>query len=144
MAPPPPPLTLDISEGGQFDTDAAVQFLSQSNGSEYAERFTERLGQVVVALCERVAREIADGGKPFGATDEGASLRFTRPVYREPVRMAKTRARRSSAGPWYAFYALEDRSGAGAADTLVLVGVRHSAAAPYSFERRDDGEVEPY
>lgn len=131
----PLPLTLDISEGGQGDIDAAIQFLSQSNGYEYAERFTERLGQVVVALCERIAWEIADGGEPFGATDDGASLRFARPVYREPVPMTKTRARRSSAGLWYAFYALGDRGGT---PMRILSCSSASVTVPYSLEQRDD------
>ncbi|MBC8138087.1 MAG: hypothetical protein H8F28_19575 [Fibrella sp.] len=120
---------------GQFDIDSAVQFLSQSNGDEYAERFTERLGQVVVSLCERVAHEIADDGKPFGTPDEGTSLRFARPVYREPVQMTKTRARRSSAGLWYAFYALGDRGGT---PMRILSCSSASVTVPYSLEQRDD------
>ncbi|MBC8142336.1 MAG: hypothetical protein H7Y38_12940 [Armatimonadetes bacterium] len=133
------PLYSDFSDGGQTDFDAAIDYLTFSIDALYAERFTERLGEIISALVVRVAQEIASNGKPFDPTHEGASLRFSRPVHRETLRMGKTRTRRNSSGLWYVYYALEDRNGADKADTLVIVAVRHSAAAPFDIRVSENG-----
>jgi hypothetical protein len=104
------PLYLDLLPRGEADFDGAVQYLSQTRGTEYAELYTERFGEVIVAACQRVADEIADNGKPFDRTHEAASLQFAQPVYRVKVSLSRTRSRGSSAGLWYVFYALEERS----------------------------------
>ena len=122
------PLFLDMTADGTADFDAAVQFLSQTNGTEYAERFTIALGVIIEKTCQRVADEIAENGRPFDQTHEAASLRFAAPVYRLSVLVSKARGRRSSVGLWYVFYRLRDVAGIGHADTLFVVAVRHSVA----------------
>lgn len=74
---------------------------------------------------------------PFDATNETASLRFSRLVYRDRVEVSKSRSRRSSAGLWYVYYTLEDRSNSGKADTLVVASVRHAASQPFEIENAD-------
>lgn len=133
------PLYTDFSDGGQNDFDAAIDYLTFSIDASYAERFTERLGEVIAGLVVRVAKEIAGDGRPFDPIHDGASVRFSRPVYREKIYVSKTRARGSSRGLWYIYYALEDRAKAGKADTLVIVAVRHSAAAPFDIRRDESG-----
>ncbi len=132
------PLYFDITTDGDSDLDAAMQFLSQTNGTDYAERFTEAFGAIMTEACQRVADEIAGQGRPYDRTHENASLRFTAPVYRLSVSASKTRNRRSSIGLWYVFYRLEDVAGIGRADTLFVVAVRHSAAQPFTLEDADN------
>lgn len=127
-----------MTADGSADFDSAMQFLSQTNGTDYAERFTEAFGATIGRTCQRIADEIADNGKPFDRTHENASLRFAAPVYRLSVSVSKTRNRRSSAGLWYVFYRLEDVAGIGRADTLFVVAVRHSAAQPFTEEDAGD------
>lgn len=129
-----------MTTDGNTDFDAVVQFLSQTNGTDYTERFTEAFGAVMTEACQRIADEIAEQGRPYDRTHENASLRFAAPVYRLSVSVSKTRNRRSSAGLWYVFYRLEDIAGIGHADTLSIVAVRHSAAQPFTVEDASGGE----
>lgn len=135
---PVAPLFLDFSADGLAELDAAIAFLSDSLGSEYAERLTSVMGSVVAAACLRIAGQIVENGRPFDARNETASLRFARPVYRERVEMSKSRSRRSSAGLWYVYYSLEDRHRSGNADTLVIVAVRHAASQPFTIQSPAD------
>lgn len=128
------PLAVDLSEAGGADISNAVAFLSNSVSEDYAEQFTKTVAATLGVLCRRVADEIADGGRPYDPIHEAASLRYSRPVYREKVETSRSRARRSSSGLWYIFYTLEDRTSLGYADTLVVIAVRHSAAAPFSIQ----------
>lgn len=127
-----------MTTDGDADLDAAMQFLSQTVGTDYTERFTEAFGAVMTRACQRIADEIAEQGRPIDRTHENASLRFAAPVYRISVSVSKTRNRRSSAGLWYVFYRLEDVAGIGRADTLFVVAVRHSAAQQFTMEDAGD------
>ena len=135
-----PPLYLDLSGDGEAELDAAMTYLTDTQGIDYAVRFTGEVGLVTRETCERVAAEIAEYGKVFDRTDEGASLRFAAPVYRVDVLVGKSRARRSSAGLWYVFYTLVDRAGIGRPDTMYVVAVRHSASRPFRVEDDADDE----
>ena len=118
----------------------SMTYLTATQGMDYAVRFTGEVGLVTRKTCERVAAEIAESGRVFDRTDEGASLRFAAPVYRVDVLVGKSRARRSSAGLWYVFYTLVDRAGIGRPDTMFVVAVRHSAARQFTVEDDVDGE----
>ncbi|MBC8141923.1 MAG: hypothetical protein H7Y38_10835 [Armatimonadetes bacterium] len=54
------PLYFDMTADGSADFDAAMQFLSQTNGTDYAERFAGAFGAVIGEACQRVADEIAE------------------------------------------------------------------------------------
>ncbi|MBC8138792.1 MAG: hypothetical protein H8F28_23170 [Fibrella sp.] len=86
------PLFLDIQDDGEYEIDGAITYLSQTFGTDYAERFTAEVGRVLRETCQRIADEIAENGKAFDRTNERASLRFAQPVYRMDVSVARTRA----------------------------------------------------
>lgn len=132
------PLFLDLEPRAESELDVAMTYLSQSIGTDYAERFTAEAGRVLKEACHDIAEEIVSHGKPSSPMHEAASVRFSRPIYRLDVAVTKARARRSSAGLWYVFYALEDRANIGRPDTLAVVAVRHSAARPFGVEEDAD------
>lgn len=101
------PLFADMQDDCEAEFSAAMTYLSQTFGTEYAERFSEGVAQVLRERCETVAQDIAEHGRTFDRTHDEASLRFSRPVYRANVLLSRRRARRSSSGLWYVFYALK-------------------------------------
>ncbi len=42
-----PPLFLDMQDDGEFELDGAMTYLSQTIGTDYAERFTAEVGCVL-------------------------------------------------------------------------------------------------
>jgi hypothetical protein len=78
--------------------------------------------------------KITEVGQPFDAPNAEASAYWSQPMYRLKVETAKKRARGSSRGLWYVFYALRDNDGDGRVDTLRVYAIRHSAARPLSIE----------
>ena len=76
-------------------------------------------------------------GKPWQRTHEGASIRYSQPVYRLDVETATKRKRSNSTGLWFAYYSLLDRTGIGKPDTMYIYAFRHSASRPIG----DDGDI---
>ncbi|MBC7806921.1 MAG: hypothetical protein H7145_12310 [Akkermansiaceae bacterium] len=109
----------ELSGAGVADIDAA-------------ERFKQRLDEPVNAARVRIAHEILEEGKPLDSPDEAASYALTQTVYRLGVETARKRARRSSAGLWFVFYALRDTNGDGVIDTFRVLRLIHSVARPVS------------
>lgn len=134
------PLRYALAPSGGADIASALLYLDDLIGQgvtdpEAADRFEERLDEAISAARDRIAREIAENGRPFDSPDEAASYAMTQTVYRLKVETSKKRSRRSSAGLWYVLYALRDTDGDGVIDTLRVHRVLHSAARPLSKER---------
>ncbi len=127
------PLSLSASPEAETQIRSIRAYLGAID-DEIKNRFTMRLEEEAIALCARVAQEIAESGRPFDAPHEEASIYFSRMVYRLEVQTGKTRRRRSSVGRWHVFYVLQDNDSDGLADALYIVSVRHSAAVPFSVE----------
>ncbi len=127
-----PPLFIDFARSTQAELSAAGEYVRSKNGDDAAELFGERVAQAFQGAASSLAQEIAasDHGKPFGTPDPVASVRWAQPVYRLRVETAAKRRRGSSAGLWYAYYALHDKGGAGKPDTLHVFSFVHSATEP--------------
>ena len=127
------PLYLDFSAPALAELSGAVEFARALRGeNEDAEHFAARVAEVFRDAATRLAEEVAENetGKPFDPVDEAASVHFSRPTYRLRIETAKRRAKRSTAGFWYAYYTLKDVAETGKPDTLYVYAIRHSGALP--------------
>ena len=112
------PLRYALAPSGGADIVSALLYIDdlvsqEINDLEAADRFEERLDEAIGAARDRIAREIAEEGRPFDPPDEVASYAMTQTIYRLRVETSKKRSRRSSAGLWYVLYALRDTDGDG-------------------------------
>jgi hypothetical protein len=124
-----PPLLLDISaRANEQIADLAAWFYGQSH--ESGERFRESIKVEIPTLCQRVADEIATGGRPAFLPDEAASLAYSRPTYSRIFTTQKKRTRRSASVTFRIIYVLLDADKDGKVDTLSILSVRHGAARP--------------
>lgn len=110
--------------------------------ADLSEHFEACLDAALEKACVRVAGEITESRQPFDAPNAEASAYWAQPMYRLKVETAKKRARGSSRGLWYVFYALRDDDGDGQVDTLRVYAIRHSAARPLSIEPADLQDTE--
>ncbi|MBC8141621.1 MAG: hypothetical protein H7Y38_09305 [Armatimonadetes bacterium] len=133
----PEPLNLDFARAAQAEVSAAIEYV-RANGGD-AERFADRVSEVLKEATARLAEEVADSddGKPWQRTHAGASITYSQPVYRLDVETATKRKRGNSAGLWFAYYSLRDIAGGGKPDTMYIHAFRHSAGRPIG----DDGDT---
>ena len=100
----------------------AQTYLAQFGGDAPL-RFTNALQTAVNAVCETA-------GTMRQPADEVGSVAFSLPVYLRLFTTAKVRKRNSNAGVWRLYYTLQDTSGDGQADTVLILLVSHAAAKP--------------
>lgn len=134
--PQPAPLYFDFSDPAEAEMTAAGKGIRARLGDEAAETFGVNLAAAFTKETARLAEEIAENvtGKPFDPVDPDASAHFSQSVYRLRIETARRRARRNSAGLWYAYYVLLNVAGQGKPDTMKLLALRHSAARPIGAE----------
>ena len=132
-------LYLDFTEPALIELSAAGESVRSYQGDEAAERFSRIVSEEIADLLERLAEEIAESvtGKPFDPLNAAASVYWSQPVYRLVIETSARRARRSGAGRWHAYYALQDVAGQGKPDTVKMLAIRHSASLPIG--QNDDG-----
>jgi len=130
-------LYLDFSEPAGAEVSAAIEYIRASGGD--AERFTERVAQVLEDAAARLTEEVAanENGKPWQRAHEGASIHYSQPVYRLDIETATKRRRGNAAGLWFAYYSLRDSGDMGKPDTMYVHAFRHSAGRPIG----DDGDT---
>ena len=133
----PESLRLDFARAAQAEVSAAIEY-ARSNGSD-AERFADRVAQVLTEATARLAEEAAanENGKPWQRAHEGASIHYSQPVYRLDVETATKRRRGNAAGLWFAYYSLRDSGDTGKPNTMYIHAFRHSAGRPIG----DDGDA---
>lgn len=124
-------LYLDLSRPALAEVSAAVEYVRASGGDaeRFAVRVSESLQEAAASLAEEVANN--ENGKPFDQPDAVASVHYSQPVYRLRVETSVRRKRGSSAGLWFAYYSLRDKSASGKPDTMHVHAFRHSAAQPF-------------
>ena len=109
---------------------------------DVAIRFSERVEEVLPALCQEAAERIQGIGLRFTPAfqDEEGSLYFARPVYSLLVTTGKQRTKRSATGTWRFLYDLADTDGDNQPDTLRLLSIRHAGSRPLALDESDDQE----
>ncbi len=136
------PLYLDLSKPALAEVSAAMEYVRATGGD--AEAFAARVAQLFREAAASLAEEVADNdtGKPFDQPDAAASIRYSQPVYRLRIETATKRKRGSSAGLWFAYYALRAKSATDKPDTLYIHAFRHSAGRPFNADgdTGQDGE----
>lgn len=123
------PLTLDIPEKAASEIRRATAQVKTRAGIAAADVFTARLADALLELCDDLAWRLATRNN-LPVPDETISLLFSRPAFLHYVTTTKSgkRARRSFAGTWRVYYALNDTNGDGATNTLTILLFLHSAA----------------
>lgn len=134
------PLRFEMTAFASSDWRKAIHYLG-GYGEEVELRWEAAFAEEIKRLCQDLAEQIASGEGVFDQPDEGASLQFSRPVFQQRFQTGKKKARRSSAGVWRIFYALDDDDKDGTPDTMRVFAIRHAASKPFpDFDDTEAGD----
>jgi len=124
------PLRFEMTAFASSDWRKAVHYLGVF-GEEVELRWEAAFSEEIKRLCQNIADQLASQDGVFDQPDEGASLQFARPVFQQRFQTGRKKVRRSSAGVWRIFYALDDDDKDGQPDTLRVYAIRHAASKPF-------------